>query len=766
MHKKDQEKRREENRLAEVMLEIDRKKKEILLKSGDIKESVLHLRKDFWGDVTVNLDNVDEMVETQASIRQQAELLSERERSHGQLHEQLKKLKQLEDYPYFGRIDFKEEGERTDRIYIGRASLMDEEELEFLVYDWRAPISSMYYDFAPGKAYFDTMEGKIEGEILLKRQYIINRGKLEGMFDTGLTIGDQLLQRALGGQASTQMKSIVATIQREQNRVIRHERKKYLIVQGAAGSGKTSAALQRVAYLLYRHRHLLNEENMLLFSPNELFSSYVSEVLPELGEEKIQQRTFLKFIDRNIRDLKVESPFEQMEYMLAGRGDSNYPVRQANIAFKSSVQYKDVIDSYLAYLNQEGLVFNDFLFRGESFVSGKEMKDYFIGLGVELPLQNKVSLLARWLEERIESLKERELKEDWVIDEIELLDDDVLTGVYHELQEREEMEEFYDSGVEERFLQEKIVDKAIEPLGQKLRDFEFINLIKTYENMFSLPMEGEDLPENWQDLSEFTLKNMEQGWLSWEEATAFSYFADKIIGSRANRSIRHIIIDEAQDYTPFQMAYLQTTFPHTNFTILGDINQAIYAETDKGNPLSMATAENLERINLRKSYRSTKQIIEFTRAFAPNGEGIEAFEREGEKPRLIQTSEDQWLKLLKEEIKGAEELGHETIGLVCQSKGEASFLHEQLAKEIDCQLIHEKTKKYRKGVSILPIYLAKGIEFDAVIIPDASKEVYTERDRTLFYTACTRAMHRLVLITRTDWTSFIGEAGEENYEIL
>lgn len=766
MHQNKQERRQEKIRLREVFQEINRQKEELLLKSGDLLESVVHLRRDFWEDVTVNLDNVDEMIETQASIRQQAELLSERERSHGQLHNQLKKLEQLEDSPYFGRIDFKEDGEKTDQIYIGRASLMDEEKLDFLIYDWRAPISSMYYDFAPGRAHFDTMDGKIEGEILLKRQYIIGNGKLEAMFDTGLTIGDQLLQKTLGGRASTQMKSIVSTIQREQNKVIRHERKKYLIVQGAAGSGKTSAALQRVAYLLYRHRHLLNEDNMVLFSPNELFSSYVSEVLPELGEDNIRQTTFLTFIDRNIKDLKVESPFEQMEYLLTKDKDKDYDLRRENISFKSSLQYKNLIDSYLSYIHKEGLIFNDILFRGEIFLSAKEMKDYFTSLSDDLALQNKVNILLRWLEERIEILQEKEISKDWVIDEIELLDDTVLTEVYHELQEREEMEDFYDSGAEERFLQEKIIHDAIEPLRELLKNFAFINLSQSYEHMFSSWKEADSFPENWQALSSYTLGNIQNGWLPWEEATAFSYFADQIIGSKANRSIRHIIIDEAQDYTAFQIAYLQQIFPHTNFTMLGDINQAIYAETDKENPLSKLAGEDVERITLRKSYRSTKQIIEFTKAFAPDGDIIEPFEREGEKPRLIQTTEDNYLHTILQEIKNAEKQGNETIGIVCQTQEESKQLHDKLAKQVDCHLINEKTKEYTQGSSILPIYLAKGIEFDAVIIPDGSKGAYTKKDRSMFYTACTRAMHRLVIVSKTDWTDFIAEAKEGSYDLL
>jgi len=758
------EKEREEIRLREVLAEIHKQKEEIFAKSGDIKQSVLHLRKDFWDDVTVNLENTDEMVETQASIRQQAELLSERERSHGQLHAQLSRLEQLEDSPYFGRIDFKEDGESREEIYIGRASLTDESGYDFLVYDWRAPISSMYYDFGLGPASFPTMDGDVEGNILLKRQYLIERGDLKGMFDTGITIGDQLLQRALGGQASTEMKSIVSTIQREQNKVIRHERKKFLVVQGVAGSGKTSAALQRVAYLLYRHRGTLNEKNMLLFSPNELFTSYVSEVLPELGEENIQQTTFMKFVDRNIKELKVESPFEQMEYVLTQEGDGNYAVRRDHIAFKSSAQYKGILDEYLEWLQDQGLIFKDLVFRDEPLVRAEEMASFYASLNKELPIINKVNLLTSWLKDGLEELKEKELFEDWVSEELELLDDDVITEAYHKLQEEDEMEDFYDSGAEERYLRERIVEEKVQPLIESVEELTYMDLIATYKKLLTDWSPKGELPDNWGALCLFALEQMDQGWLTWEEATAFSYFSDEIIGSSANRSIRHIIIDEAQDYTAFQMAYLTHIFPYTNFTLLGDINQAIYVETEADNPLSKLAGERVERITLRKSYRSTKEIVQFTKGFAPAGDMIETFERQGNLPKLLQTNKVKQVDLVRREIQEFLHEGHETIGLVCKTKAEADYLQRELSPLIDTVQVDERSKEFTKGVSILPIYLAKGIEFDAVLIPDASKDVYREEDRTLFYTACTRAMHELTIINPGEWTFFLEEADPKSYE--
>src|SRR5690625_1997944 len=263
----------EEQRIEGVIKEIKLKENELLAKSSGLKESVIDLRKNFWEDVTVNIEDPDDAIETEASIKQQAELLLERERTHGHISEELKTLDRLKESPYFARIDFKEDtGSLNEKVYIGIASFMDQEEENFLIYDWRAPISSLYYDHSPGKAAYQTAEDTITGDMTLKRQFIINQGELKGMFDTGVTIGDSLLQQALGNNASTTMKSIVATIQKEQNKIIRNEQSRQLIVQGVAGSGKTSAVMQRIAYLMYRYRGELDPSQMMMFSPNPLFS--------------------------------------------------------------------------------------------------------------------------------------------------------------------------------------------------------------------------------------------------------------------------------------------------------------------------------------------------------------------------------------------------------------------------------------------------------------------------------------------------------------
>lgn len=262
----DQQWNEEQQRVNTVTDQIERKITTLEDEVGSFRDEVVGMRKDFWDEVTMNFSEADDVGETSTSMRQQSQVLSDRERSHLNTAAALDKMKRLHHSPYFGRIDFKEDGyPNAERIYLGIASLLDEKEESFLVYDWRAPISNLYYDGAPGPITYHTPSGEISGDIEMKRQFVIRDGRIRFMFDTGVTIGDELLQAVLSRTSDAQMKSIVATIQKEQNRIIRNDRTRMLIVQGAAGSGKTSAALQRVAYLLYKYREHLQADQMVLF---------------------------------------------------------------------------------------------------------------------------------------------------------------------------------------------------------------------------------------------------------------------------------------------------------------------------------------------------------------------------------------------------------------------------------------------------------------------------------------------------------------------
>lgn len=575
---------------------------------GDLKSEIVEIRKNFWDDVTVNSEDIYEMAETYASMRQQAEILTEREVTHRHDFNQLKSLKRLKSSPYFGRIDFLEDGEKKgDKIYLGIASLIDDEGENFLIYDWRAPVSSLYYDYPPGPAQYKTPSGMITGTLELKRQFIIRDGRIISMFDTGVTIGDELLQEVLGNKADSQMKSIVATIQREQNRIIRNERSAILIVQGAAGSGKTSAALQRVAYLLYRYRETLRAEQILLFSPNPMFNSYVSTVLPELGEENMQQTTFSEYLSHLLsKSFKLEDPFTQMEYTLTAVNKSGYGERMEGIRYKSSREFLHFIDEYAERLKQKGMIFKNLKLRGNVLISSQEISHQFYSYDSYLSIPNRMIMLSEWLLKQLKEFARKERKKTWVEEAIELLDEETYIRAHQNLQKKGRYSEdtFDDSDREQEILSKIVVQKHFRPLRRMVKGLGFVDTKKIYKDFFE---QRRNLTPNWFAICEQTINKLDRSELAYEDATPYLYLKEKIEGFHTNNMIKHVFIDEAQDYSPFQFEFLRRLFPRGKMTILGDVNQAIFPHSTESKTLDeedvLLNQEQREVIVLQRSYR-------------------------------------------------------------------------------------------------------------------------------------------------------------------
>lgn len=742
----------EQNRVDNVIEQIGKKKEKLQKNTGGVSSDVLELRKTFWQDVTINLDDPDDVIETAASIKQQAELLSERELTYKQLDQQLKTLDRLKYSPYFGRIDFLEKGEKSiDHVYLGIASFMDEQEENFLIYDWRAPISSLYYDFSPGPAHYHTLDGNISGEMELKRQFIIRSSEIKAMFDTGVTIGDEMLQEVLGNNANAQMKSIVATIQREQNQIIRNEKSRVLIVQGVAGSGKTSAALQRVAYLLYRYRDTLRSENIMLFSPNPLFNSYVATVLPELGEENMQQATFMEYINHRIgRGLAVEDPFAQMEYLLNEDKHKDYQSRVASIRYKASLDFKKIIDQYANELSTSGLLFKDLLFRGEVIISKEEIHDYFYNLDLNYSIPNRLELVRGWLLRELKRKVRRERSKSWVEEEIQYLDKEDYLKVYKQMQKQNHFSDnsFDDFEQEQKILAEMVVKEKFKPIFKMVKKLKFLDMLGVYRQLFEQGTNYREIHlDGWAEICSLTIESLLKEEISYEDATPYVYLQDLIEGRKSSTGIRHIFIDEAQDYSPFQFALIERLFPYSKMTLLGDFNQAIFSgATGSATVLSDVSlaSDEAEIIVLSKTYRSTREIVQFTSSLIDGGEKIEPFNRGGEKPSLKQTSLSSLHELIKERINNFQNKGYKTIAVICRTEAESIGVFNELKNNFSIHLIEKGTISYEQGILVIPSYLAKGIEFDAVIVYDSS-QYKTESERKLFYTVCTRAMHELCL---------------------
>lgn len=766
----------EQKRLEAIMEVLQDQVKQLEDETSQRRDDVIENRKNFWDEIKVNVDTFDDYLETILAIRQESQDLTIKQLTHRRVSKSLSTLRKMLDSPYFGRIDFIEEKEtKPEEIYIGISTLRDESKGDILIYDWRAPISSVYYDYQPGPAEYDTPSGIIKGTLENKWQYIIRKGELQSVFDTNVTIRDEILQEVLGQGTDKYMKSIVATIQKEQNEIIRHDKSRMLIVHGAAGSGKTSAALQRIAYLLYKYRDNLNADQIILFSPNKLFSNYISNVLPELGEENMHQVTFQEYlINRLSKYFAVEGPYEQLEYTLTKEKEPEYDARVSSIRFKASIAFFEILKAYTESLKESGMVFKDISFRGKTLVTTSEMEQFFYEETKGTNINTRLEQLRDWLIRKVREFEREERKEEWVEDRIELLSDEEYYRAQRFLAQKSgySLANLDDYDMDTRALAQLIVYQSLRPIRDQIQSFHFVDVKSIYKQLFEEPERikqfiMEDLPVNWNDLCEITIQELEKGNLFYEDATPFLLLIEMIFGFHANRSIRQVVVDEAQDYSPIQFEFLKRLFPIARMTVLGDFNQAIFTHANETKSFKELTAlygeDKTEMFNLNRSYRSTKPIIDFTSSLIPEGEQIIPFNRSGERPTLQQfETEEQLHDAIRLQVAQLQKQGNETIAIICKSAEESERAYTALSDIEDLRLIRSSSLEYEQGTVVLPSYLSKGIEFDAVIVYNASLEVYgRESLRQVFYTVCTRAMHHLQLFCVGEPSKFLSKASSE-----
>lgn len=759
----DKERRFEEERLHGIVEQLQKRMQGLEGELLDRKESVKQLRRNFWSDISVNDDNWDDLLESYIDISQKSLTLADQERNFLHAQKIYERLRRMSDSPYFGRVDFREDrDEQAEPIYIGISSMLDERDEHFLIYDWRAPISSIYYDHPLGSAEYETPMGIIRGELTEKRQYVIRDGKMIYLFDTGERIGDELLQQILGGNADTQMKSIVATIQREQNQIIRESNKKMVVVQGVAGSGKTSVAMQRIAFLLYQYRHMITSQNMLLLSPNPLFKQYISSVLPELGESNIEQSTLHEYIEARLgRRFELEHPYTHLEQRLLMEADEIHDLYEERLRFKGSLAFYQIIERYIKYLEIEGFCFRSLRFRGKVLISAKEMREQFYSYDPSIRLSNRMEPFVAWLLKRLRDIEKEESKKDWVLEEVELLDREVYQQAFYKVQKRNRKndESFDDSMLEEMELRKQVVRQHFRPLRQWIKQLYFIDLIAIYKQLFlnhnllTKLAEGSTLPSDLVMICQQSVQAMRGKFIPYEDSAPLLLLKELIGGFRSYLHILYLLVDEAQDYSPFQFKLLTRLFPRAKWTILGDPNQAIWSngiDLSYDVPeLAQLDADAVMVYYLKRSYRSTKEIVQFTKAILPHAREILAFERSGESPQVIAAATaSELLDSILAEIQTLSKNGMKTIAIITKTEVEAIQAYEALHPFQSMQIITKNVQQYETGVLVIPSYLAKGLEFDAVIIYDGSATRYgRENERYLLYTAVTRAMHHLTIFT-------------------
>jgi DNA helicase-2/ATP-dependent DNA helicase PcrA len=709
---------------------------------------------DYWEDSTTDFWQEAQFIETVARQRSIATASYRR-------YLQLQKLLAS---PYFGRIDFIEAqpspAATAEPLYIGLATLSDQASKAILIYDWRSPIAGMFYDFERGPARYQSPIGPISGLITLKRQFKIVDGHMEYLFDSDLKIDDEILQEILSKSADSKMRTIITSIQREQNQAIRDEQHRILFVQGPAGSGKTSIAMHRAAYLLYRERNTLTAKNILIFSPNRIFSDYISNVLPELGEENVQQTVFQDYLITVLADLpfEIEERDTQLEYLYGRTEESDYRRRIASIHYKSAPAFTKLLTNYLHRIQNDIQNNPDLVFNGETIFTHQEWSTVLNSLSY-LPIAKRLAQLKRLIQVRLRPLI-HQLRDDEAI-KIAARGEEVNERVIKALARLAVKEQL--TG----FITDLNSRTVLDPLVLYRRLFED-------RNLFNQLAESTEVPAAWEDIRHLTLTNFDQGKILYEDSLPLLFLQGCLMGFPSRNDIRHLVIDEAQDYTLLQYQILKRIFPKSSWTILGDPAQAIhpYLQTADfeaaANILSnQTTAVVVSRIiRLTQSYRSTSEIQAFARQLLANPESTEQIQRLGSLPQIIRVAAPQTLCVtIAATIAQLQAEGWKSIAVICKTLAEATNAFKELSHLTEISLLTPETIEFRRGVVVIPAYLAKGLEFDAVLVYNVSNDAYgSAPERNILYTVCTRALHRLLLYYTGTLSCLVEEVSAESYQ--
>lgn len=739
----------EQHRVDSVVTRINERQTEVTRLIADAHQETQRIERSYGDSTKVNITEVDDRMETNAAVQQQKQMVARAVENEQILTRESQTLTRLAPSPYFGRIDIND-ADGQDTLYIGTGSLQGPDG-NFLIYDWRAPVAGIYYNGVLGKVSYDTPSGPRSAELTRKRQFRIEDGQIEHMFDTSETVGDAMLQAVLGDQSSEHMQNIVSTIQREQNAIIRDTDSDLLIVQGAAGSGKTSAILQRIAYLLYHSRNVLNSDQMVLFSPNRLYANYIAEVLPSLGEKNMIQTTLSEFLAKRLSGLQVTTLFERFE-----RDEANLPASAATIRrFKESPEFMDLAAHYAK--TQHHRHFTNIELDGEVFFSAATMERIYTHLPAAMTTADKLVALRKKLMQRLNQRIRLETYQDWVDDELAGLSDD---QVRHYIGDTE-----YEDGSEElAAVARAVVAEKFAPIYTALYNDYFIDYYAEYRDFLaSCPQTVVPAPV-WAVMVSGVTNEIEEHRLGLEDAAPLMYIRDLLSGGGQNHAIQAIFVDEMQDYSPALMRYVHHAFPKAKMTLLGDYAQDVftsnYARGDVIDRFKAAIPHKHARvITLNRAYRSSAPITEFAASLIPSGSDIVPFARTGAKPVLLTVARDQYTKALTNTVRKLANANH-TVAVLTRSAREADGITHQLQEhQIAARRLTASDHDFGKGVIVLPVYLAKGLEFDAVVAADVSAAVYNrEGDGDILYTLATRALHSLTLLAREQPAACIAEA--------
>ncbi len=704
----------------------------------------------------------------------------------------LENIKSIKDKPYFARMDFKEDGKSVEKLYIGKISLLDNKTAYPIIVDWRAPISNLYYEGRVGKAEYECLGEKIKGEIFLKRQYIIENQELKKYVNINVTGNDELLQNALEEKADDRLKNIVATIQDEQNKIIRADINQPLIVQGVAGSGKTTIALHRIAYLIYNYEKEFKPEEFMIIAPTKFFLNYISNILPDLGVNDVKQTTFEDFAYDVIgKKLKISDNNEKLviivnkDFNEINNVETDIMIQEAKL--KSSIEFKKMVDDYLKivedlYIPKQDLEINiiydnndinlyNNLHKTESKndkVNCSDLKHDNTNYD-DISSNNVKTTIMKY--EEINNLFKNTYKmynfttrikeiEKNLAAELKKKTPEIIENLKKERTQkianltgknRIELYDKYDKIIK---ILEKEHKKIIKNYISKIPKKDCIQYYKEFIQSY-LKNENEVLKY----LKANTLNNLNKNEVSFEDLAPIMYIQIQLFGVKEKCKIKHVVIDEAQDYGEFQFDVLKTLINSNSMTILGDIAQGVhyYRGIENWKKFIDTEFKDVKTVytTLQKTYRTTKEIMdvannvisklpEYEKEYIVLGEPV--IDRKNSINIKKIENKEELIKNINDRINTYIKQGYKSIAIIGKDMSECENLEKKLRTiRKDIKLIRGKDSEYNSGISIVPSYLAKGLEFDCVLLSDVSKEKYGNNslDIKLLYVSITRAMSKL-----------------------
>ncbi|SQC08324.1 helicase [Clostridium perfringens] len=697
--KKDIEFLVEEKKLEEVSNILNEEMLSYINKRKFVTQYILDYRKNAVEEYKDDEDKLIEYFDHERYVKEQA---------FTTIDKKLKELTILKESPYFGRVTFNDlEFDQKDTLYVGRFGVTPEGSYEPVIVDWRAPVASLFYHGSLGEASYTSPDGPIKCDIEGRRQIIVKKGELKGVFDSAIDVKDDILQMVLSNNSSDKLKDVIMTIQQEQDEIIRKERTSNIVVNGVAGSGKTTIALHRVAYLLYNYRKEL-EDKVLILGPNGIFMEYISQVLPSLGEVGVKQETFASFALKEMdSELYIMSFDKYLEKILSE--DKEF-IEDAK--YKNSYEIIKDLDNLVKEMDKDYFHVEDVKYFGDLVISKEEIEEMFNKHYEYMPLFRRSEKIKRII---LSKIKDKRDEKVWELNEELRKEKEKLTP-------------------EERLIEENNLE-----FRRKLRIREIVKEVMDSRAKLDSWISREDVLDIYDRFNgnkkEYTINDL----------APILYLAIKLEGKKATKDYRHVVIDEAQDYSPLQFKVVRELTGTKYFTVVGDVNQRLIKYSDLAPMMELGKIfddVNPEIYNLNKSYRSTYEIMEYANKYLDE-DRIIPIVRHGKPVEEIELHNNEELsESIIESLKEFSNEGLESIAIITRDKEELEKVYNLISNKVHLVKFDNEDVLYKGGNVIIPSYFAKGLEFDGVIIVDngSSKD---ENEDLIKYIMSTRALHRL-----------------------